>query len=268
MFRRKDSDSKDSDFDLEAGTDQMSLDASAGEVSVLSTHQVDNFLNKQHQAALNVTSQSSHLGASASNAASGANIPSYASAPLPASVTSAFNTPSAPMRSEPTVNRTSASPFRPATQNSPLERPRSAPEGKPASYANVGAARDSRRVLTVGADILLKGEITTCDRLIIEGKVDATVNDVNTMEVADCGAFKGTATVEYAEISGTFEGDLLVKNLLVIYSTGKVTGKVTYGEIEIQRGGELTGEIKVSQTSGSGVSSATRKANERQKEAA
>ena len=104
--------------------------------------------------------------------------------------------------------------------------------------------RSGRRVLTVGNDILLKGEIATCDRLVIEGKVDATLNDVHTVEIAETGSFKGSAHIEDAEISGLFEGELIVRNRLVIYATGKVRGKISYGEIEIERGGEMTGEIK------------------------
>lgn len=101
-----------------------------------------------------------------------------------------------------------------------------------------------RRVLTVGHDILLKGEIATCDRLVIEGAVDATLNEVHTVEIAETGSFKGAAEIEDAEISGVFDGELIVRNRLVIYSTGQVRGKITYGEIEIERGGEMTGTIK------------------------
>jgi cytoskeletal protein CcmA (bactofilin family) len=123
------------------------------------------------------------------------------------------------------------------------------PETKVNSSPSTGVGVDKanktgRRVLTVGNDILLKGEIATCDRLVIEGKVDATLNDVHTVEIAETGSFKGSANIEDAEISGLFEGDLVVRNRLVIYATGKVRGKISYGEIEIERGGELTGEIK------------------------
>jgi cytoskeletal protein CcmA (bactofilin family) len=122
------------------------------------------------------------------------------------------------------------------------------PDTKPTtSVAPTGidkSIKAGRRVLTVGNDILLKGEIATCDRLVIEGKVDATLNDVHTVEISESGSFKGSAQIEDAEISGLFEGDLVVRNRLVIYATGKVRGKITYGEIEIERGGEMTGEIK------------------------
>lgn len=120
----------------------------------------------------------------------------------------------------------------------------------------------NRRVLTVGNDILLKGEIATCDRLVIEGKVDATLNDVHTVEISETGSFKGSADIEDAEISGLFEGDLVVRNRLVIYASGKVRGKITYGEIEIERGGELTGEIKTTVEDTSSASTRTRSKKE------
>lgn len=143
--------------------------------------------------------------------------------------------------------------FRSNQMQGDMPRQRNA-ETKPASTFSTptptGAGRESRRVLTVGTDILLKGEIATCDRLVIEGKVDAVLNDVGTVELAENGSFKGIAQVENAEISGLFEGELLVKGRLVIYASGRVRGKISYGEIEIERGGELTGEIKTIAASG------------------
>lgn len=207
--------------------------------------------------------------------------------------TSAFSSPGASATRTPATqeNRTAspsaqpASAFRPSTTatsaTSDLTRNRM-PEAKPASsFTPPGAASQpassfmppmgekkggAKRVLTVGNDILLKGEIATCDRLVIEGKVDATLSDVHTVEIAEHGSFKGAAHIEDAEISGLFEGDLIVRNRLVIYATGKVRGKITYGEIEIERGGELTGEIKTTTAQAATVS--TRRAPKDDKVAA
>lgn len=134
----------------------------------------------------------------------------------------------------------------------------------PSSLPSERGSKTIRRVLTVGNDILLKGEIATCDRLVIEGKVDATLNDVHTVEIAETGSFKGSAHIEDAEISGLFEGDLVVRGRLVIYATGKVRGKISYGEIEIERGGELSGEIKLAGEAGASA----RPVRQREKEAA
>ena len=105
-------------------------------------------------------------------------------------------------------------------------------------------AATNKRVLSVGPDIQMKGEINSCDRGVIEGIVDATMRDVHTVELTESGTLKGTAEVEDAEISGAFEGDLVVRGKLTIYSSGRVRGNVTYGEVEIQRGGQISGNIR------------------------
>ncbi|MBA4329426.1 MAG: cell shape determination protein CcmA, partial [Polaromonas sp.] len=40
-----------------------------------------------------------------------------------------------------------------------------------------------------------------------------------------------------------FDGNLTVRQKLVIYATGKVTGKIRYGKLVIEEGGQLAGEI-------------------------
>jgi cytoskeletal protein CcmA (bactofilin family) len=103
--------------------------------------------------------------------------------------------------------------------------------------------------LIVGPNIKLKGvEITDCDTLVVEGRVEATI-DSRMIQIAERGAFKGSAEIDIAEIHGEFDGDLTVRQKLVIYSTGKVSGKVRYGKVVIEEGGQLTGDIQVATSS-------------------
>lgn len=133
-------------------------------------------------------------------------------------------------------------------------RPSEEPKSQAPAFRADADHGSPKRILTVGEDTVLKGEISTCDRLVVEGTVDAILTDVHTVEVASTGAFRGSATVENAEISGRFDGDLDVSGRLVIYSTGCVTGRVTYNEIEIERGGRLSGKIAISGEADAGVS--------------
>ena len=101
------------------------------------------------------------------------------------------------------------------------------------------------KTLTVGRDITLKGDITKCDTLIVEGRIDATLNSARALEISRGGRFVGSATVEMATISGRFDGDLDVARALRITASGKLTGNVSYGRLEIEQGGEVLGNIKV-----------------------
>ena len=146
---------------------------------------------------------------------------------------------------------TPAPAFRPVPPQAAMAASRSASAVASASAASLEARAASpvnrpnaKRVLTVGPDIHMKGEIASCDRVVIEGTVDATLHDVHTVELAETGSLKGTTEVEDAEISGVFEGDIVVRGKLTIYSSGRIRGNVTYGEIEIQRGGQISGNIR------------------------
>ena len=114
----------------------------------------------------------------------------------------------------------------------------------PATEAS-GTTGEGGSKLIVGPNIKLKGvEITDCDTLVVEGRVEATM-DSRVIQIAERGAFKGSAEIDIAEIHGEFDGELTVRQKLVIFATGKVTGKVRYGKVVIEEGGQLSGDIQV-----------------------
>lgn len=97
--------------------------------------------------------------------------------------------------------------------------------------------------LIVGPDIKLKGaEITDCDTLVVEGRVEASM-DSRVIQIAEHGVFAGTVGIDIAEIHGRFEGELTARKQLVVYATGKVSGKIRYGKISIAEGGEVSGDV-------------------------
>ena len=115
----------------------------------------------------------------------------------------------------------------------------------PQAAANANAPAGSGAKLTVGPNIKLKGvEITDCDTLVVEGTVEATM-DSRVIQIAESGAFKGSVEIDIAEIRGQFDGNLTVRDKLVIHATGRVTGKIRYGKIVIEEGGQLSGDISV-----------------------
>ena len=71
------------------------------------------------------------------------------------------------------------------------------------------------------------------------------MKDCREIEVAESGTFKGEAEIEIAEISGAFEGNITARNLLIIRSTGRVIGKVRARQLEVERGGEISGEMEI-----------------------
>jgi cytoskeletal protein CcmA (bactofilin family) len=141
-----------------------------------------------------------------------------------------------------------------ATTPLPTPRPFETParrigEGLAAPMMPTPKRDTEQRRLIVGREISLTGEITSCDRLIVEGSVEANLNNCREVEIAETGLLKGTAAIDDAEIRGRFEGSLTVRKRLLIRATGKITGTVRYGQLEVECGGQISGDVQAQPTS-------------------
>ena len=114
----------------------------------------------------------------------------------------------------------------------------------------------SGKRLIVGEGIRLSGEISSCDRLVVLGEVEVTLNDTLALEIAGSGRFTGGCEVEEADISGVYEGDLTVRKQLYVRSTGKLTGTIRYGMMQIEQGGQIAGNVSVLGGDGGSVGAA------------
>jgi len=94
--------------------------------------------------------------------------------------------------------------------------------------------------LLVGQAIKVKGQIESCQNLVVEGRVDLAAK---TLTVLKGGLFKGTAVVDKADIAGNFEGSLTVHGALSIKSSGQASGRIRYQRITIDGGGEIAGDV-------------------------
>lgn len=124
------------------------------------------------------------------------------------------------------------------------------PNSPPKRVAPTGVEGNSpstaeMRKLIVGRDISLSGEIAACDVLVVEGTVEAKLRDGHVVEITDTGLFKGSVEIDEADIGGRFEGDITVRGTLKVRTTGRITGNIRYGTLEVENGGQLSGTIQV-----------------------
>jgi cytoskeletal protein CcmA (bactofilin family) len=147
--------------------------------------------------------------------------------------------------------------FRQTQPIAPAPVTAAAPAPSMESDKKVDERKESK--LVVGPDIKLKGvEISDCDTLVVEGRVDATL-DARILEIAENGVFQGTIAVDQAEIRGRFEGEITVRKQLVILGTGKVSGKVRYAKIKVEEGAELSGDLAVLDKSATAINVNTKR---------
>jgi cytoskeletal protein CcmA (bactofilin family) len=155
--------------------------------------------------------------------------------PSPAQATTASRPSTSPLSSSATT--TTSAPYPAATSSATAA----------STTSDMKADADNKEIsgsrLIVGPDVKLKGaEIQDCDTLVVEGRVEATM-DSRVIQIAEAGEFSGKVGIDVAEIYGKFEGELTARSQLIIHASGRVSGKIRYGKIFIEEGGELSGDI-------------------------
>ena len=64
-----------------------------------------------------------------------------------------------------------------------------------------------------------------------------------TLEIGQTGLIKGRVRAKEIDVSGVLMDDVVCQGLLQIRNTGSVNGKLTYSDLDIERGGKFEGDI-------------------------
>jgi cytoskeletal protein CcmA (bactofilin family) len=146
-----------------------------------------------------------------------------------------------PPVAKPPPRRTLPMPPRPVDGQSFPESARRSNVAPTPTRADTGAARD--KSLVIGKEVQLKGEVSACDKIILEGDAEVTLTDTQHLQIGASGWFRGAANVAEADVAGHFEGDLVVRERLTVRPTGRLRGTIRYAQITIEAGGQITGEM-------------------------
>lgn len=102
---------------------------------------------------------------------------------------------------------------------------------------------DRSRVLIIQQDTFLKGEIRNAGRIEVFGYVEGDIAG-DLLVVQPSGRCFGNIKVDSADIHGTLQGDVFVRQLITIRGSGSVNGNVKYGRLAMEMGGNLTAELR------------------------
>ena len=105
-------------------------------------------------------------------------------------------------------------------------------------------AKGSAKVV-IGQGVVINGEIKKADEVQIDGEADVTMKTDN-LVVGATGDCKGSIETHNADIWGEFDGDIKASGTLTNQEQGKVSGKIEYQNLQIKLGGQISGDIKLS----------------------
>ena len=88
----------------------------------------------------------------------------------------------------------------------------------------------------------LEGKLRMSGNVIIQGSFKGSIIS-RTLEIFKDGKAFGSIEAENVTIAGYFEGEIACSALLTIAKTGTVRGRVAYGTLSVELGGQLDAEV-------------------------
>tara|TARA_B100000686_G_C16538869_1_gene836344 strand:- start:402 stop:878 length:477 start_codon:yes stop_codon:yes gene_type:complete len=108
---------------------------------------------------------------------------------------------------------------------------------------NYKKENNSSSSLMIGEGVIITGTIKADNQVTIQGTIEGDI-DCSNVTINKSGLVKGKIQTENMTVEGKVEGEFNINSILRIKSNGSVMGKTFYGDIQIEEGGKLQGEIK------------------------
>jgi cytoskeletal protein CcmA (bactofilin family) len=96
--------------------------------------------------------------------------------------------------------------------------------------------------LIIGEGVTVTGTFVIPNKAVINGILNGELTADEIM-VGKAGKLTGKITARNADVHGETHDTLTIANHLILRSTGKINGRATYGELEIERGGLVSGTV-------------------------
>ena len=119
---------------------------------------------------------------------------------------------------------------------------------KPPDAAPTGG-RSSERA-TIGRSITIKGEVKGDEDLLIQGRVDGSVDlKLHSVTVGSEGRVKANITGRVVTVEGEVEGDLRAEEQVTLTSTARVQGDLAAPRIILENGATFRGLVDMGEPS-------------------
>lgn len=104
------------------------------------------------------------------------------------------------------------------------------------------AENNQQGCLFVGEGVVLKGNFEVPDIASISGVIEGEISAKQVIVEAS-GVIRGKVTGEAVDVRGEIAENLTATRSLIIRPSGKVSGVISYAEIEIEKGGHIYGDL-------------------------
>ncbi len=92
---------------------------------------------------------------------------------------------------------------------------------------------------------LIKGDITATGDFRLDGTLEGNIQLNGKLVIGDTGVVNGNILCQNANVIGTVNGNLSVKELLSLHATARVKGDILINKLSIEPGAVFTGKCRM-----------------------
>ncbi len=96
--------------------------------------------------------------------------------------------------------------------------------------------------LLVGEGVFMQGTMRVPGTASIDGRLEGELT-ADTVIIQHNGAMDGRTTANHVRVAGVLNNTTIANKTLLIETSGRISGSITYEELEIKKGGALQGGI-------------------------
>lgn len=97
----------------------------------------------------------------------------------------------------------------------------------------------------IGKNITIRGNLSGGEDLVVEGRVEGTVNLSNHLTVESSGIVEADLDVEDLTVNGTVHGDIRASRSVAINASARVVGNIRAPRIIIEDGARFKGRVEM-----------------------
>jgi len=113
----------------------------------------------------------------------------------------------------------------------------------PGTKSPIRTGHQSQATSVIGPTLVIRGEVSAEEDLLIRGRVEGTIEHNQTLTVHSEGIVEALVRAKQIHIEGAVEGDLFGTEKITVCTTGRVVGNVVAPRVAVMEGAHLKGMV-------------------------
>ncbi len=136
-------------------------------------------------------------------------------------------------------------------------------EPREAPRAFERTSKSSKGPAVIGPSIVIKGDLSGEEDLVIEGRVEGEINlKQHDVTIGRNGRIRANVYASSISVEGELQGDLIGDEKVVIRKTGNVKGNIVSPRVNLEEGAKFKGSIEMEPKAAESLAGSTRPGGE------